>query len=162
MNRQWPLATHCACAHKMSIRQIQVEVTLYNGSKPIAEAEMSKIEAAIIPNDFRGRKINNRQETSLRQRERGRVMHAGMASGLKRRFDDDDDDLSHFARCLKYRLVMTSMICVTLKMTGLTSMHHAPSFAALTSVVHLPTSKIIVRNHRFSCHFLNNVGGNQN
>ena len=69
-------------------------------------------------------------------------MHAGMASGLKRRFDDDDD-LSHFARCLKYRLVMTSMICVTLKMTGLTSMHHAPSFAALTSVVHLPTSKII-------------------
>src|SRR6218665_1129864 len=67
-------------------------------------------------NDFRGRKINNRQETSLRQRERGRVMHAGMASGLKRRFDDDDDDLSHFARCLKYRLVMTSMICVTLKM----------------------------------------------
>src|SRR6218665_2658550 len=70
-------------------------------------------------------------------------MHTGMASGLKRRFDDDDDDLSHFARCLKYRLVMTSMICVTLKMTGLTSMHHAPSFAALTSVVHLPTSKII-------------------
>src|SRR6218665_3154081 len=70
-------------------------------------------------------------------------MQAGMASGLKRRFDDDDDDLSHFARCLKYRLVMTSMICVTLKMTGLTSMHHAPSFAALTSVVHLPTSKII-------------------
>src|SRR6218665_546689 len=97
-------------------------------------------------NDFRGRKINNRQETSLRQRERGRVMHAGMASGLKRRFDDDDDDLSHFARCLKYSLVMTSMICVTLRMTGLTSMHHAPSFAALTSVVHLPTSKIIGLN----------------
>jgi len=47
------------------------------------------------PNDFRGRKINNRQEISLRQCERGRVMHAGMASGLKRRFDDDDDDLSH-------------------------------------------------------------------
>jgi len=32
---------------------------------------------------------------------------------------------------------------MTLEITGLTSMHHAPSFAALTSVVHLPTSKII-------------------
>ena len=49
----------------------------------------------ISTNDFRGRKINNRQEISLRQCESGRVMHAGMASGLKRRFDDDDDDLSH-------------------------------------------------------------------
>src|SRR6218665_3345175 len=46
-------------------------------------------------------------------------------------------------------MVMTSMICVTLKMTGLTSMHHAPSFAALTSVVHLPTSKIIVADRTF-------------
>jgi len=74
-------------------------------------------------------------------------MHAGMASGLERRFDDDDDDddLSHITlrSMSKYRLVMTSMIWMTLEMTGLTSMHHAPSFAALTSVVHLPTSKII-------------------
>src|SRR6218665_3654465 len=31
MNRQWPLATHCACVHDMSIRPIQVEVTLYLG-----------------------------------------------------------------------------------------------------------------------------------
>src|SRR6218665_58148 len=31
MNRQWRLATHCACAHDMSIRPIQVEVTLYLG-----------------------------------------------------------------------------------------------------------------------------------
>src|SRR6218665_917598 len=31
MNRQWSLATHCACAHDMSIRSIQVEVTLYLG-----------------------------------------------------------------------------------------------------------------------------------
>ena len=37
------------------------------------------------------------------------------------------------------RLVMTSMMWMTLEMNGLTSMHHAPSFAALTSVVHLPT-----------------------
>src|SRR6218665_1277099 len=75
-------------------------------------------------------------------------MHAGMASGLKRRFDDDDDDdddLSHITlrSMSKYRLVMTSMIWMTLEMTGLTNMHHAPSFAALTLVVHLPTSKII-------------------
>ena len=76
-------------------------------------------------------------------------MHAGMASGLKRRFDDDDDDddddLSHITlrSMSKYRLVMTSMIWMTLEMSGLTSMHHAPSFAALTSVVHLATSKII-------------------
>jgi len=63
-------------------------------------------------------------------------MHAGipaMASGLKRRFDDDD--LSPIAMS-KYRLV------ITLERAGYTSMHHAPSFAALTSVVHLPTSKI--------------------
>ena len=70
-------------------------------------------------------------------------MHAGMASGLKKRFDDDDLGNITLRSMSKYRLVMTSMICVTLKMTGLTSMHHAPSFAALTSVVHLPTSKII-------------------
>src|SRR6218665_3239810 len=98
-------------------------------------------------NDFRGRKMNNRQKIGLRQCERGRVMHAGMASGLKRRFDDDDDDddLSHITlRSMSiYRLTMTSMIWMTLEITGLTSMHHAPSFAALTSVVHLPTSKII-------------------
>ena len=38
-------------------------------------------------------------------------LHAGMASGLKRRFDDDDD-LSHITlrSMFKYRLVMTSMI----------------------------------------------------
>src|SRR6218665_223105 len=47
---------------------------------------LDQTEIAAFSNDFRGRKINNRQETSLRQRERGRVMHAGMASGLKRRF----------------------------------------------------------------------------
>ena len=54
-------------------------------------------------------------------------MHAGMASGLKKRFDDDDDDLSHITlrSMSKYRLVMTSMIWMTLEMTGLTSMHHA-------------------------------------
>src|SRR6218665_125755 len=91
--------------------------------------------------------MNNRQKIGLRQCERGRVMHAGMASGLERRFDDDDDDddLSHITlrSMSKYRLVMTSMIWMTLEMSGLTSMHHAPSFAALTSVVYLPTSKII-------------------
>src|SRR6218665_2403335 len=27
INRQWPLATHCECAHDISIRPIQVEVT---------------------------------------------------------------------------------------------------------------------------------------
>ena len=42
MNRQWRLAIHCACAHDMSIRQIQVEVTPYLGEKPIPEAVMSK------------------------------------------------------------------------------------------------------------------------
>src|SRR6218665_3604749 len=31
MNRQWQLATHCVCAHDMSIRPIQVEVILYLG-----------------------------------------------------------------------------------------------------------------------------------
>src|SRR6218665_1001806 len=31
MSRQWRLATHCACAHDMSIRPIQVEVNLYLG-----------------------------------------------------------------------------------------------------------------------------------
>jgi len=31
INRQWPLASHCACAHDISIRPIQVEVTLYLG-----------------------------------------------------------------------------------------------------------------------------------
>src|SRR6218665_1990199 len=31
INRQWPLATHCACAHGMLIRPIQVEVILYLG-----------------------------------------------------------------------------------------------------------------------------------
>src|SRR6218665_4073154 len=90
--------------------------------------------------------MNNRQKIGLRQCERGRVMHAGMASGLKRRFDDDDDDdLSHITlrSMSKYRLVMTSMIWMTLEMSGLTSMHHVRSFAALTSVVYLPTSKII-------------------
>src|SRR6218665_1255166 len=31
INRQWPLATHSAYAHGMSIRPIQVEITLYLG-----------------------------------------------------------------------------------------------------------------------------------
>src|SRR6218665_1714386 len=60
-----------------------------------------------------------------------------------------------YARCLKYRLVMTSMICMTLEMTGLTSMHHAPSFSALTSVVHLPSSKIISCNTLLAGNFTN-------
>src|SRR6218665_302730 len=69
-------------------------------------------------------------------------MHAGMASGLKRRFDNEDDNLSPITlrSMSKYRLV------ITLERAGLTIMHHAPSFAALTSAVYLPTSKIIGTN----------------
>jgi len=56
-------------------------------------------------------------------------MHAGMASDLKRRFDDDDDDLSP----ITLRSMSKCRLVITLDWAGLTSMHHAPSFAALAS-----------------------------
>jgi len=35
INRQWPLATHCACTHDMSIRPIQAEVTnVFRSDRP--------------------------------------------------------------------------------------------------------------------------------
>ena len=72
-------------------------------------------------------------------------MHAGMPSGLKRRFDDDLSPIT-LRSMSKYRLM------VTLERAGLTSMHHAPSFAALTSTVHLHTSKIIGLYHKVEEH----------